>query len=109
MKYYIHHTPGRIRIQTPALHDTAGKAGEFRKRISIDGISGIDIHPATGSAIIRFDSKRINCEQIICLLEKYGYFELSEAETVDHLIERITDSACKLVEAVAVDCIEAAI
>jgi hypothetical protein len=75
----------------------------------IKGISDVEIHTITGSAVIHFNEREINCEQIIGVLEKHNYFFLSEAETVDHLIEKITNKACEVAETVAIDCIEGGI
>ena len=97
MKYYIHYVSGRIRIQTPVIHDNSQKGEEFR--IFIKGFKGIlevEIHTITGSAIICFDEKIINCEQIIGIIEKHGYFRLAEAQTADEVIENTTK---KVVEA----------
>ena len=110
MKYYIHYTPGRIRIETPLIRDNSGKGAEFEAVIKgIKGISDVEIHTITGSALIYFNEKEINCEQIIGVMEKNNYFCLSEAETVDHIIERITRKACEVAETIAIDCIEGGI
>ncbi len=110
MKYYIHYVPGRIRIQTPIIHDNSQKAVEFEAVIKkVKGISDVDIHTTTGSAVIHFDEREINCEQIIGVLEKNNYFSLSEAETVDNLIEKITKKAYEVAESVVIDTIEGGI
>ena len=54
MKYYIHHVPGRIRIETPVLHDNPVKAKEFEKFVKeLNGISAIDMHTITGSIDVK--------------------------------------------------------
>lgn len=70
-EFYIHYTRGRMRIQTPFLHENPAKAKEledFLKKVS--GIVSVETNPVTGSALFYFDEKKINCEQIICMLEK---------------------------------------
>jgi copper chaperone CopZ len=110
MKYYIHYVPGRIRIETPLIRDNSRKGEEFEAVIKgIKGISDVEIHTITGSAVIHFDEKEINCEQIIGVLEKHKYFCLSEAETVDNLVERITRKVGEVAEAVVIDSIEGGI
>jgi len=55
MKYYIHYVPGRMRIESPVLHDPV-KAKEFETFMKgLNGIAAIEVHPATGSAIMHFD------------------------------------------------------
>lgn len=99
MKYYIHYVPGRMRIESPVLHDNTANAKEFETLIKgLNGISAIEIHAATGSAIIHFDEKKINCEQIIGILEKHGYFRLSEAETCDERVEKTTEKVLEVTE-----------
>jgi len=101
MKYYIHYVPGRMRIESPLLHDNSPKAKEFETLMKgLKGISTIEIHNATGSAVIHFDEKKINCEQIIGILEKNGYFRLNEAETCDERIEKTTENILEVAEKV---------
>jgi len=92
MGYYIHYVPGRIRIQTPFLHNNPRKAVEFETYIKgIKGIISVKSSIVAGSATMLFDEKVINCEQIIGILEKRGYFLLSKAETSDQVIKKATE------------------
>ena len=52
----------------------------------------------TGSLILHFDEKMINCEQRIGMLEKQGYFQLSDAETSDEVIEKATEKVLRVAE-----------
>ena len=61
MKYYIHYVPGRMRIESPMLHDSLKTKESETLMKGLDGISAIEIHADTGSAIIHFDEKKINC------------------------------------------------
>jgi len=99
MEYYIHYVPGRIRIETPVIRENPEKADEFLKFIKgIEGIKEVEIHTVTGSALLLFDEKTINCEQVIGILEKHGYFCLSKAETSDQYIEKVTEKILKVAE-----------
>ncbi|HXX80032.1 MAG TPA: hypothetical protein VEI46_00655 [Thermodesulfovibrionales bacterium] len=101
MKYYIHYVPGRMRIESPALRNNPAKAKEFEIFIKgLNDISAIEIHAATGSAIMHFDEKTINCEQLIGILEKNGYFRLAEAETCDERVEKATEEVLEVAEKV---------
>lgn len=109
MKYYIHHVPGRMRIESPVLHDNPVKANEFEKFIEgINGISAIDIHTVTGSAVIHFDEKIINCEQLIGILERKDYFHLIVAETCDERVEKATEKVLEVAEK-AIEAVEGGI
>ena len=97
------YVPGRMRIESPLLHENPAKTKEFGAFIrGLDGISDCQCYAPTGSAIIHFDEKKINCEQVIGILEEHDYFRLTEAETSDERIERAAEevlgAAEKIVE-----------
>jgi hypothetical protein len=99
MEYYIHHVPGRIRIQTPFLYGKPQNIDEFTKKMStISGMHSLKVNTATGSALLMYDEKKINCEQVIGILEKYGYFNLAKSTTSDELIEHISEKALGVAE-----------
>ena len=107
MKYYIHYAPGRIRIQTPLIHDNSPKGEEFKMFMKgFKGISEVEIHTVTGSAVIHFDEKVINCEQIIGIIEKHNYFRLAEAETCDEVIDKTTKKVVEVAEKIIIDSLE---
>ena len=92
MDYYIHYTPGRLRIQTPVLQDKPVRAKEFEDFFSnISGIVSVKPNPVTGSALFSFDEKKINCEQILGILEQKWYFLLMKAETSDQFVEDVAE------------------
>jgi hypothetical protein len=104
MEYYIHYVPGRIRIQTPILHENLNKAEQFGRFMKgIGGITAVETHTVTGSAIIHFDERKINCEQVIGILEKNAYFSLAHAETCDEVIEKTTEKVLGVAEKIIVD------
>src|SRR5208283_3487330 len=99
MEYYIHQVPGRLRIQTPVLHNNPQKTDEFTKNIkNISGILSLKINPLTGSALLLYDEKKINCEQLIGLLEKNGYFNLAKSTTSDELVEHVSEKVLGVAE-----------
>ncbi len=69
----------------------------------VPGIKSIETVPITGSALFFFDEKRINCEQIICMLEINDYFRLLEAETNDQLVEKTAEKVLGFAEKIVVD------
>jgi hypothetical protein len=107
MEYYIHYVPGRIRIQTPLLRANLERASQFERFMKgIAGIVSVETHSVTGSAILHFDEKRINCEQIIGILEQSGYFKLSQAETSDQVIEKATEKVLGVAEEIVTATLE---
>ena len=107
MKYYIHWVPGRLRIQSPVLQDNPARKQEFESFIKcITGVSAVEVHTITGSAIIHFDEKKIDCEVIIGILEQHQYFRLSEAETCDELVEKMAEKVLDGAEKIVIDSVE---
>lgn len=104
MNYYIHYTRGRMRIQTPLLHEKPARAKELEDFLKkVVGIVSVETNPVTGSALFYFDEKKINCEQIICMLEKNHYFCLLKAETNDQVVEKTAEKVLGFAEKVVVD------
>ncbi|HXX81344.1 MAG TPA: hypothetical protein VEI46_07330 [Thermodesulfovibrionales bacterium] len=96
---FIMYVPGRIRIETPVIRENQEKADQFQKFVKgVDGIKEVQTHTVTGSALLFFDERTINCEQVIGILEKNGYFCLSKAETSDQYIEKVTEKVLKAAE-----------
>ncbi len=103
VEYYIHRVPGRLRIRTPLLHGNPQKTDEFTKNMkNVSGILSLKINPLTGSALLLYDEKTINCEQLIGILEKYGYFDLAKSTTSDQLVEHISEKALGVAEEIIV-------
>ncbi len=72
MSYYIHHVPGRLRIQTACL-----RRAECRARLGkmLEELSGIDSHSHNdkiGSVLIHYDTARLNADDILYHLYKAG-------------------------------------
>ena len=69
----------------------------------------VETHTVTDSAVIHFDEKMIDREQIIGIIEKHTYFRLAEAETCDEVIEKTTTKVVEVAEQVIIDALDAAI
>ena len=107
MEYYIHQVRGRLRIRTPILHNNPKKIDEFIKNMkNINGMLSLKVNPLTGSALLLYDERKINCEQLIGILEKFGYFNLAKSTTSDELVEHISEKALGLAEEIIVDVVE---
>jgi copper chaperone CopZ len=101
MRYYFHYVPGRIRIETPVIHENQGAAEEFVKFMkTIAGITSIETQILTGSAVIHFDEKVIKREQVVEILEKHNYFHMAQAETLDQEIEKGVEKVVGVAEEV---------
>ena len=99
MRYYFHYVPGRIRIETPVIHENQGAAEKFKGvMLAIAGIKSVETDIVTGSAIIHFDEKLIQKNQIVETLEKDNYFHMSQAETLDQEIEKGVEETIEVAE-----------
>jgi hypothetical protein len=103
MSYYMADTPGRLRIESPALKTGAPGAGRFRDFIiNIPGILSVDMKPEIGSALIHYDPKAIDHTRLIEILDGSGYFDHSQAATPDDRlekgIEKVVETAVTVVE-----------
>ena len=108
MDYYISSTPGRMRIQSPRLQNRVAENEKFHLAVQgIKGVISVKTNPTTGSALIHYDEKALNCEQLICMLEKMGYFSLAKAETDDeYLADGVEKIAKVVVDTVAGEIVE---
>lgn len=105
MEYYVHHVPGRLRIQMPFIHLNEDNARILYDYIrSITGVTSIESHVLTGSVTIHYDPKCVNCEKLLCLLEKKGWFNLMHAKNNDEVVkeesEKVIEVAVKIAETV---------
>ena len=105
MEYYVHHVPGRLRIQTPFIHNSENNAQTLSAYTrGIPGVTSLEAHALTGSVTIHYDPKCVNCEKLLCLLEVKGWFSLLHAKTNDEVIkeesEKVIGVAFKIAEAV---------
>ena len=76
MAHYIHHVPGRLRVNTPTL-----KKNEFRARqlkSYLEGMNGVlqaETSIVTGSVVIRYDTCLVSSTLILNSLHDLGYIQ----------------------------------
>jgi hypothetical protein len=60
MTFYLHHVPGRLRIQTPRLQNSEEAARAACDNVmTIDGVCEARANPITGSLLIIYDRQRL--------------------------------------------------
>ncbi|MBF0556540.1 MAG: hypothetical protein HQK96_18635 [Nitrospirae bacterium] len=98
MTYYISATPGRLRIQSPRLHNNREEIKGFEKFIaSVSGIEKVETNYYTGSALMHYNEKKMNCEKLIGILESNGYFDLMKAITSGDAVEEGAEDAARII------------
>ncbi|MCG6551213.1 MAG: hypothetical protein L7F77_02705 [Candidatus Magnetominusculus sp. LBB02] len=96
--YYISATPGRLRIQSPRLHNNQNEIKGFESLMAaVAGIEKIETNYHTGSALMYYNQKLTSCERLVGILEAAGYFELMKAKTSDDMLEEGIEDAAKAV------------
>jgi hypothetical protein len=60
MSFYLHHVPGRLRIQTPELQKSEEAARVACGTLAmIDGVANTRVNPTIGSLLIVYDRQRL--------------------------------------------------
>lgn len=93
MAHYIHHVPGRMRVQTPLLKRDENRARAAEQFLqSIDGITTVRISVLTGSITLNYQKDVIDGETILRALEVRGYYR---PESVRHADGQLHDLASR--------------
>ncbi len=96
MNYYIHTTPGRLRLKNP-LFKNKSTHDHIKKLLStIPGIATIDINSITGSLTIHYNASQIADKDIINTLQRNGYFDENKALSNDQYIQTAASKAGKV-------------
>ncbi|MGO9377163.1 MAG: HMA2 domain-containing protein [Dissulfurispiraceae bacterium] len=94
MSFYIHNTPGRLRIKSPIIRRNENASYEVRKILgATNGIATVDANLTTGSLLINYNPKVIKHDDIIDLLQRKGYFDKDKAVTHDQYIKGAASKA----------------
>lgn len=74
MTYYLHETPGRLRVRTPLLKNSVAEAERvIRVLTTIRGVRRIATNTTTGSVTIRFCERTVCPSHVIHQLSKHGF------------------------------------
>jgi hypothetical protein len=97
-------TPGRLRIESPALKGDPSKAKQFHDLImALPGVQSVDLRPEIGSATIHYDPHAIDHKVLIGELDKSGYFDHSKAKTPDQCLGEDLEKVGEVVAGVLKD------
>lgn len=98
MSYYLHRTPGRLRIKTPTIKGNPEKTAGLKERIEgIRGISSTAVNPVTGSVVVHYDSAVIAEETVLGILAEDGHFDSNRAVNSDKYINDAASRAGRIV------------
>ena len=97
MSYYIHSTPGRLRLKNNLfknrnIHDS------IKKLLSSSvGIATIDFNSTTGSLTIYFNASQISQADILNTLKRSGYYDETRTISNDEYIQSAASRAGKVI------------
>jgi len=94
MVNYVHHVPGRLRIQTQQLKRDEAKAQAVERYLqSIDGITSARVNALTGSITVNYQKDVVSAETIFGALALRGYHRPDVVRSSD---ARLNDWATKV-------------
>jgi len=94
MSYYVHNVPGRLRVKTPHAKKNPATAAEITNLLeSMVGIDSTAVNTLTGSVVINYDSAAVKSDDILALLQRQGYFDMTEARTSEHYFDEAVSRA----------------
>ena len=94
MSYYVHNVPGRLRVRTPHAKKNPSTAAEIKSLLeSMVGIDSTAVNTLTGSVIINYDSAAVKSNDILALLHRQGYFDITKAKTNEHYFDEAFSKA----------------
>ena len=76
MSYYVHHTPGRLRVKIPLVKGNQERAKEVREILKeLDGVNFIEINTVTGSVVVKYDRNVLNADYLLNYYKGYNILD----------------------------------
>jgi hypothetical protein len=93
MAHYIHHVPGRLRVQTPLLKRDESRTQAAEQFLqSIEGITTIRVSALTGSITLNYQKDVVSSDTILQALKQRGYYQ---PDSVRHADGQLHDLASR--------------
>jgi hypothetical protein len=94
MRYYVHHTPGRLRIKIPQIKHRPYRAKSVHDLLSgHGGLDRVEVNTATGSVVVYYNPEAISCDQILNLLKYNDLFDESQVMSEEEYRSRTSAKA----------------
>lgn len=76
MKYYLHETPGRLRIKIPGLKGDAEALESVRDElVGLAGVREVTANVVTGSIVVMHHRNVLRTRDVLDLLEEQGHID----------------------------------
>ena len=106
MAYYVHHVPGRLRVQIPALKKNVSKARQLELYLhGMHGVLKYEVSIVTGSIVTKYDVRLVSSTTILNSLRDGGFihnvhpchpltYKVDPAQKVtDTFVEKLVEAA----------------
>ena len=106
MAHYIHHVPGRLRVNTPTLKKNESRARQLKSYLQgMNGVLQVDTSIVTGSVVIKYDTCLVNSTLILDSLNGLGYIQNTDTlsgpahgapvtqKVADILVQKLVETA----------------
>jgi len=100
MEYYLHESPGRLRVKIPDLKRNPQSAWDLQGLLkNLSGIKSSSINTVTGSVIMHYDPEVLSAGALINVLAGEGYIDVAKVLTNkkrnENTMEAVTLAASK--------------
>lgn len=96
MSYYVHHTPGRVRVRIPDIKGNPHKGKRVQKLFEdVEGIDKVTLNALTGSVVVHYDTDRMGSDAVLGILRENDYFDDTRAITNEEYIQTSVSKAGK--------------
>jgi hypothetical protein len=86
MSHYIHHIPGRLRIQSASFRCQADATQQAQDRIlAMDGVNHVRLNPRAGSLTVQYDPARLTRGELMDILGDIGCLPSSTRATASDM------------------------
>ncbi|MGC8659768.1 MAG: HMA2 domain-containing protein [Desulfomonilaceae bacterium] len=94
MSFYLHNTPGRMRIKIPALKRNPNLADDLYALLHRrSGVKSLQINTLTGSIKINFDESMIKPSTLVGLLSLEGHLDPSRIVSTKKYMDKVFSEA----------------
>lgn len=93
MKYYVHHTPGRLRIRIPSIRSNPYRADKVKALLNVNGVERIEVNSLTGSVVVAYDMDAVSAQGLLGILKEGGFYSEDQTISIDMHIQQATGKA----------------
>ena len=98
MSYYVHHTPGRLRVKIPLVKGNQERAKEVREILKeLDGVNFIEINTVTGSVVVKYDRNVLNADDLLNYYKEYNILDKTRATKAGRAVDISVSNASQAV------------